>query len=155
MKNKTSSLFTLLLAVIVLFFSFVACDKERGNVSANVVDATETLVVIKIDEVDGDVSVLDVLKVLEKENALTFDSKEGAFGAYIVSVNGKTEISGLTEGYSWLVYTSDRTDGVANTEGAPLIWNEQEYYLTVFGISSTQVRAGEYYLLSFDGWTYP
>lgn len=154
MKNKTSSLFTHLLTVIVLLFSFVACDKERGNVSANVVDATETLVVIKIDEVDGDVSVLDVLKVLEKKNALTFDSKEGAFGAYIVSVNGKTEISGLTEGYSWMVYTSDRTDGVANTEGEPLVVDGINYYSTLVGVSSISVKEGEYYLLSFESWSF-
>ncbi len=155
MKHKTNSFFILLLTLVTLLFSIVACDKEQGEVSASVVETTEILVVIKIDETDGNATVLDALNTLEENGSLTFDSKKSQFGAYIVSVNGKVEISGLTEGYSWIVYTSDRTEGVANTEGKPLVWNETQHYSTIVGVSSLKVKAGEYYLLSFDGWSYP
>ena len=136
-----------------------SCEKDgksgNGEVVASVVSATETLVVIKIDEADGYATVLDALKSLEEAGELTFDSKESQYGAYIVSVNGKVEISELTEGFSWMVYTSDCTEGVANTEGEPLVWQEKNHYSVLLGVSFLKVKEGEYYLLNFEGWSYP
>ena len=148
-KIKVVAVFLVVTALAVMS-RFIFFNKE-SDVLAKVVFTSETCVAIQVLETDGEANLIDALQALENTGALSYESKDSQFGAYILSVNGKSEISG----YSWMVYTSDRTEGVANTEVEPLVVDGINYYSMLVGVSSISVKAGEYYLLNFEGWSYP
>ena len=145
MKRKITSIFTLLLAVVFSALFLFACDKKGGGkVDASVVEQSESLLVIRVDELEGEATLLDVMNYLKDEEKITFVSESSKYGEAIISINGVK--GGVTDNPCWMTYTSD-TDEV----NASLAWGGYEYQGQMlgscnFGMSSMPVKAGCIYV---------
>ena len=143
MKRKITTLFTaLFMAVIALFAA--ACGNTGGAATASVVQTTETLVVIAVEETDGNATLYDVLIALKEKGEITLESENTAYGQSITSINGKP----AQDTYYWASYITDAEMGT----DSPFTWNEKTFYYASFGIGSLQVKAGCYYAFSYESW---
>lgn len=111
MKRKIVNLVTLMLAVLAAMLACVSCQKG-GETKAKLLSATETQIVMQIEETDGNANAFDALKSLRNQDLLSFDYTTSQYGAYITSINGKAETvtestANSSSGYSWMLYTSD------------------------------------------------
>lgn len=153
MKRKICSIITLFLTLVLCICGCTACKKETGETKSLVLESvTETMVVMKIVEAEEGATALSALTKLKEDGAIDFISKQGAYGAYITSINGKAEQASGTSGYSWMLYTSD-TDN-ASTEFGSVEYNGKTYGQASAGASSLVVKEGEYYIWSYEAWSY-
>lgn len=149
MKRKMQSFFSILLAVTLSAILFVACQKSDGTTKAEVVQSTESVVVIRVDEVEGEASLYDVMCELKESGKFDFVSEDSAFGQSIVSINGVENPADWSS--YWASYTTDSENG--NTEQAKSIDGVNWYY-AMLGISSLKVKAGASYMFRFEKSTY-
>ena len=153
MKRKMKCILTLLIATVLCLFGFTACKKEMGETKALVLECvTETMVVMKIVEAEENATALSALTKLKQDGEIAFVSVDGAYGAYITSINGKAEQSSGTSGYSWMLYTSDAEN--SSTEFGSVEYNGKTYGQASQGASSLVVKAEEYYIWSYEAWSY-
>ena len=113
MKRKTTIFIFLFLTFICTAFCLFACGKSEGRVKASVVESSETLLVIRIDETDGQATLLDAMKYLQAEEKITFESQTGMYGEMLKSINGKA--NGVNDNPCWLSYTTDTDEAFSNT----------------------------------------
>ncbi len=153
MKRKISHLIALLLMFVFYIYGCTACKKETGETKSLVLESvTDTMVVMKIVEAEENATALNALTKLKEEGKIDFISKQGAYGAYITAINGKAEQSSGTSGYSWMLYTSDTEN--SSTEFGSVIYDGKTYGQAATGASSLVVKAGEYYIWSYEAWEY-
>ena len=148
-------LLTLTLALFYIFTSLVACNNtntEKPNVTAYLESCTDTIVAIKVTATTNETAALNLLKILQENGELTFESFDGGYGAYVTSINGKSEVVNGTEGYSWMLYTSD--EKFSSTEFGSITYNGVTYGQAAVGASSLKVKAGEYYIWAYERWSY-
>ena len=139
MKRKLISFISLLVAVLLSVFSLVSCG--GGTATAEVVEATDTLVVIRVNETDEAVTLFDVMEELQKENVLQFDLD----GTMLKSLSGKQNAADFSS--CWMLYTSDGK--MSNGE-----WGTYDYRGTlcgsaILGGDALIVSAGEYYVWEY------
>lgn len=145
MKRKIISLLLTLLSVVCLF-CVTACGKTG---TASVLEKTETKLVLRIEEVEENATLLDVLDSLKEDGKLTFEFSSGM----ITSVNGKAnKQETASSGYSWMIYTS-------NTELSTTEWGSTTYNGAVigsasFGAAQLTVAKGETIVLLYESWKY-
>ena len=148
MKRKFISIFTLFLSVVFSALFLFACEKDKGTVKASVVESSDTVLVIRIDETDGKATLLDAMKYLQDEGEITFESQTSTYGEMLKSINGKA--NGANDNPCWLSYTNDTDEAFSN-----LAWGYEHNGTTFgscnFGMSTMTVKAGCLYLWAYQG----
>lgn len=156
MKRKLSTILTLLLAVVMSVCCLFACKEEADpkaqTKSVELEKVTETLVVMKVNEAEEGATALSALTKLKEDGKIDFVMQESTYGAYITSINGKAEESSGNSGHSWMLYTSDTE--FSTTEFGSVEYDGKTYGQASLGASSLVVKAGEYYIWSYDAWSY-
>lgn len=136
MKRRFISFFSLLVALFLSLACFVACGS--GTVTAEVVETTDTLVVIRVKETDDKATLFDVMEVLQEENALQFELA----GTMLKSLNGKANPADFSS--CWMLYTSD--DEMGNSAWGTYDYNGTVYKSATLGGEALIVSAGAYYV---------
>ena len=145
MKRKIYSLLTLLLSLVMSVTMLTACDKEEvtATAKAEIVSKTETSVVIKINETEDSLTLLDAMNFLKDEGGLSFEINEGM----ITSIEGKGNAADWSK--CWMLYTSDSE--MSNPEWGTITIDGKEYGSAIVGVDALEVVVGEVYIWSFDG----
>ncbi len=138
MKGKFLAFPILMLAVVA--FALLSC--KGGETQATIVENTETLVAIRIEETDGEADLLAAMKLLKEQGALTFESSSGM----VTSINGKANAADYSG--CWMLYTSD-------TEMSNAAWGTIEYDgktlgSALLGADGLRVVKGEYYVWAYQ-----
>ncbi|MBQ7368315.1 MAG: hypothetical protein IJW60_01235 [Clostridia bacterium] len=135
MKRKFISLVTLLATVLLSVFCFAACG---GKAAAEVVETTDTVVVIRVNETDGAATLYDVMEDLQEANELQFELA----GTMLKSLNGTANPADFS--YCWMLYTSDSEMG--NNEWGTYDYNGTILPSAILGGDALIVSAGETYV---------
>ena len=143
MKRKLYSFFTLVCALIFTACLFVCCQKEEGGVKATVAQTTENLVVIQVDEVDGEATLLSVMESLQEKGELQFVIS----GGMVTEINGKINATDFS--YCWMLYTSDAE--LSNDAWGTVSYEGKTYGSAIVGAETLTVSAGELYIWSYQG----
>ncbi len=141
MKRKIQLFFTILFTAILVVFS--ACQKDTGNIKAEVVESSESTVIIRVDEVDGDTTLYDVMRALKEQGELNFVSEDSTYGQSIVSINGVKNPSDWS--CYWASYTTDSENGSTSKTVDGVEW-----YYAMAGISSLKVKANCSYMFVYE-----
>ena len=139
MKRRNCLLITSLLLLVMSACMFVGCKKGHGK--AEIVSKTETMVVIKVKETEGFVTLLDAMNYLKEEGELFFEISVGM----VSSIEGKANPADLSS--CWMLYTSDAE--MSNSEWGTVEVNGSVYGSAILGAESLQVNSGEYYVWSY------
>ena len=134
---KRIKLFLLACVLFVLCVAgFTACDKEDADVDCTLVSASDTRVVIVIDEVEGKPVLLDAMKELREDRELSFTYYDGMI----------TEINGVANGTNdyWMIYTSDKK--MASTEWGTIEYNGITLGSAVVGVKDLPVVTNGIYV---------
>ena len=137
MKRKLASLLTLMLTLLLFVGCFASCITV-GKANAVVVETTQTLVVICVNETDENATLFDVMENLQKENALQFELA----GTMLKSLNGVENAADFSS--CWMLYTSDAE--MSNTEWGTYDYGKVSCSSAVLGGDALIVSAGEYYV---------
>ena len=156
MTRKLSSLFTLVLTILLLMLSLVSCN--GGTTTAKLVSVTEMQIVMKIEKTDGAASAFDALKSLKEQGKLNFEYTESEYGAYITSINGKAEENiestmSSSKGYSWTLYTSD-TEWAYMDEGTTITAEDAICGKSSVGASALKVKENCVYVWVYEYYDY-
>lgn len=141
MKRKLQLFLTLIFTVIV--FAFSACQKTTENFKAEVVESSESIVVIRVDETDGNASLYEVMCALKEQGELNFVSEDSTYGQSIVSINGVENPADWSS--YWVSYTTDSENGSTGKTVDGVEW-----YYAMAGISSLKVKAGHSYMFAYE-----
>lgn len=137
MKRKLISFVTLLATAFCFIFCFGSCI-TFGKAKAVVVETTETLVVICVNETDENATLFDVMEDLQKESELQFELT----GTMLKSLNGTENAADFSS--CWMLYTSDTEMG--NDEWGTYDYGKVACMSAVLGGDALIVSAGEYYV---------
>lgn len=151
MKRRLGIFLCGILTVVFALCSLASC---KGGEAKGVVleSVTETMVVMQVTEAEENTTALDVLTKLKEEGKIEFASVNGLYGAYVTSMNGKSETSEGSSGYSWMLYTSDTE--FSSTEFGSVEYAGKTYGQSSLGASALVVKEGEYYIWSYTYWSY-
>ncbi len=138
MKHKIATLFTLIITLICSAFCLFACEKQEGAVKASVVESNDTLLVIRIEETDGNATLYDVMKYLQDEGKITFESQSSTYGEMLEGINGKANDNGA--GAYWMAYTTDTEEGFSNAAWGVYEYGGQTFNSNALGMSSMIVK---------------
>ena len=152
MKRKITAFFTLFLSAVLSILCFASCGNDGKTKSVVLEKVTETMIVMRVEEAEENASALSALTKLKEDGALTFETKDSGYGAYIVSINGKEEIASGNSGYSWMLYTSDAEH--SSTEFGSVEYNGAVYGSSALGASSLIVKDGGIYIWVYESWSF-
>ena len=120
----------------------VGCQKEEGKLKATVVEETEKMVVIKVDEAEGETTLLSVMQNLQTEGKLSF----------VVAGGMLTELNGISNDVDynpcWMLYTSDAE--LSNQEWGTVEYNGSVFGSAIVGMETLTVISGGYYVWSYQ-----
>ena len=155
MKRKIINFVTFMLAMITLAIAFVACT-NGGETKAKLESATETQIVMLIEETDGKANAFDALKSLRDQDLLSFDYTTSQYGSYITSINGKAEAvtestANSSKGYSWMLYTSDMSNAY---ESDTITVGDTICGSAAMGASTLKVKEGAFYVWVYKEYNY-
>ncbi len=140
MKRKITSFFTLLFAALFAAICLSACGKEGGSVKATLVETSDTIVAIRVDEVgeEGTAYVYDAMTYLEGAGELSFTIADGM----VESINGKGN-----DGWNacWMLYTSDDAELYVYVD-YPYTYNGKTLYSCAYGAQDMPVKTGCLYV---------
>lgn len=147
MKRKIISFFTLLLALVCMFCAS-ACVKNgnsapEGAIEASVVKTEESLVVIKVERAEENVTLVQVMNYLQDKNEMTFTI--GVDGM-VSGVNGKANDTTDWQPF-WYLYTSDAE--MSNAEWGTVEYEGNTYGSSTLGAEALTVLGGEYYIWQY------
>lgn len=149
MKHKLNALFTLCLAVLMSALLFVACGEQGGASVKASVTATEDMVVVTIEETDGKATLIDAMETLKADGKLQYEISSGM----VTSIGGKAnETISVSEGYSWMLYTSDAE--MANVSWGTVEYEGATYGSAALGAETLVVIEDGVYIWSYDHWAY-
>ena len=146
MKRQRYGIVTILLALSISLIAVVCMlvltfGKEDGSAKAEIVEKTENMVVIKVNETEGFATLLDAMNYLKNERELTFE----IVGGMISSIEGKSNPADFSS--CWMLFTSD--EEMSNAEWGTTTYNGNTYASAILGAESLTVSAGEYYVLEY------
>ena len=147
MKRKIVNVATFILAVIMSVFVFASCQKDGKIEQATLVESTETLVVIKVDKIQGEPTLFDAMTMLKEKGEMQFVSENSDFGQSIVSINGVANASDWS--WYWASYTTDEENGTFAFNR-----DNTDWYYAAAGISSLPVKEGEMYMFEYIEYVY-
>jgi hypothetical protein len=140
MKGKIYNLFYLLLIFILATCLFTGC-KENGTAKASVLKTSNDVVVIKVDEVNGDVTLLSVMQALKEESKIDFNVENGM----ITKINGVQNPSDFSA--CWMLFTSDTE--LANSSWGTFLYEEQVLGSAITGAEELLVIEGAIYVWNY------
>ena len=131
------------LTAAICLFSFAACGKSNGaGKTVATVVKEETLVVITVEEVDGEPTLLAVMEKLQADGQLTFTA-DGT--GMVTSIEGKENPADWSA--CWMLYTTDSE--MADASFA-IEWQGKSCGSSVVGANALTVLAGESYIWSYQ-----
>ena len=142
MKRKIQSFFTLFLGIVFSVCLF-ACKGKSGDLKAHVTMQTGALLVIEIDETDGEATLYDAMVYLREQGEIEFESTSSEYGEMLQSINGVA--NGAAYNPCWMTYTSD-TDETYSSDAQTYVLAGETYRTCNFGMSFLTVKAGETYI---------
>jgi hypothetical protein len=107
-----------------------------------VVEATADMLVIQVEEVEGEATLLSVMQTLQEEEKLSFEIVSGM----ITGINGKSNAADYSS--CWMLYTSDAE--LANSEWGTISYAGQTLGSAIVGADTLTVAAGAYYIWSYQ-----
>ena len=140
MKCKISRFFYLLLIFTLATCFFTGCQKN-GEAKASVVKTSNDTVVIKVDEVNGDVTLLTVMQALKEGNQLDFNVENGM----VTKINGVKNVSDFST--CWMLYTSDTE--LANSSWGTILYEDQVLGSAITGAKDLLVIEGALYVWNY------
>lgn len=141
MKRKIVNVTTFILTVIMSVFVFASCKTEGKVEQATLVENTETLLVIKVDKIKGEPTLLDAMECLQEQDQLSFTITDGM----ITGINGKNNAADYSA--CWMVYTSD--DDFSNTAWGVFEYQGESFGSAAVGANDLPVSVGEYYVWEY------
>ena len=140
MKRFTCAVLTFLLAVLTAFVC-VGCQ-STGDAEGEVLQSSESVLIIRVTETDGNATLYDVMKKLRANGEIEFVSENSTYGQSLLSVNGVANTSDWS--WYWASYTTDEANGLDEME-----WEGETWYYSAAGMSSLQVKKGECYMFLY------
>ena len=144
MKRKTVSLLSLILSV-VFALGAASCglfDGDEKVIIASVERKEDTMVAIKVEKVEDNAMLIEVMEYLQEENTLAFEVS----GGMVTSINGKANAADWSA--SWMLYTSDAE--MANTAWGTYEYEGQTLGSAIVGAEALPVADGEIYIWSYQ-----
>ena len=130
MKRKLTTFITILLVLCISLFAITGCDGEKSDVKAQILSSTQTTVVIKITQTDGNATLLDAMEYLKEQNQLTYQKDAQNM---IKAING----SQAGANSFWALYTSDSE--MANAEWGTFDYQGQILASAIVGANDLEV----------------
>ena len=137
MKRKCISLVSFMATLILTFCVLVGCA-PRGEVTGKIVETTDTLVVMQVEQTNGAATLFDLMAALQEEGELSYTLS----GTMIQSINGKENPADFSS--CWMLYTSDTE--MANNEWGTYTYNDAVYGSAIVGADAVRVVDGAYYI---------
>ena len=139
----TSILFMIIALSVCLF---VGCAMPQGSAKAEVLESSNTKVVIKINEAEENATLISAMDYLKNEGKLQFE-KSG--DGMITSINGVQNPADWSS--CWMLYTYDSQ--MANTQWGTTEHNGQTYGSAILGAESLPVVTGGIYIFVFESFS--
>jgi hypothetical protein len=146
MKKTICKIAVLLMTLVLSACVFVGCGEEQGKAKAEVLEASENKVVIKINEAEENATLISAMDYLKSEGKLQFE-KSG--DGMIMSINGVQNPADWSS--CWMLYTSDSQ--MANMQWGTTEHNGQTYGSAILGAESLPVATGEIYIFVFESFS--
>ena len=140
MKRKLYSIFTFICTLVLGAMLFCGCNS--GPVKASVVKTTDTMVVVKVEKVEGEATLMSVMETLKEEGELDFKVVNGM----ITEINGVANPADFSS--CWMLYTSDAE--LSNSAWGTVEYDGQAMGSAIVGADTLTVAAGAYYVWSFQ-----
>ena len=140
MKRKVNIFLTLCLSLLCAVCLF-ACGgrKDKSDLVCELVESTETRVVISVRDEGLNCKLLDCMEMLRQgENDFLFTYS----GGMITSINGVE--NSAEENKYWMLYTSDAE--MANTAWGTTEYDGKTYGSAIVGVSELEVIEGGVYI---------
>ncbi len=131
------------LTAAICLLSFAACGKSNGaGKTVATVLKEETLIVIAVEEVDGEPTLLAVMEKLQADGRLTFTADATGM---VTSIEGKENPADWSA--CWMLYT---TDGEMADASFSVEWQGESCGTAVVGAAALPVLAGESYIWNYQ-----
>ena len=139
MKRKFLSFVSLVATVIISLCAIVACKPaDKAGLKASVVSSTETVILIKVDEVSSETDkLIDAMAILKESGALDYTVS----GGMLQSINGKENKADWS--FCWMLYTSDSEMGNAEYTYK---YEGVSYASAILGAEALLLTEGAFYL---------
>ena len=139
--NGTRKIFTkrmlcALLTLIISALTLASCTQEPL-----VIYDSETTIVIRCEETDGEKVLIDYMNELQAEGKLEFVVEDGM----ITSINGIENPADYSS--CWMLYTSDADN--ANSAWGTVLYEDVEYGSAILGAESLKIKADNIYIWVF------
>lgn len=132
--------FTLVICLILACSISASCKDSSASANATIVYSSETMVVIKVDEVSGNATLIHALDSVKGDN---FNYEIS--GGMITSVNGVQNKADWS--FSWMLYTNDAD--FSNTTWGTVTYNQMTFGSATLGAQDLPVASGFYYILNY------
>ena len=138
MKNQIKKVGAIFLALIMLASALAMSSCKKDPL---VIYDSDTTIVIRCEEVDGDVTLIDYMTKLKEDGEIEFTVEDGM----ISSINGIVNPADFSS--CWMLYTSDAE--MANSAWGTVLYNETEYGSAILGAESLKIKADSIYIWVF------
>ena len=136
---KKNKLFAFIALLCLTLMAFVGCGKETsGTAKAIVAEQTETTLVIKVETVSGEVTLVEVMSGLKQAEVISYTISSGM----VTEINGKANAADYSS--CWMLYTSDSE--LANAQWGTYVYNGETLGSAIVGADTLTVTAGAYYV---------
>ena len=133
---KSASALTLLLVLLIGALAMSSCKKDPL-----VIYDSDTTIVIRCEESDGETTLMDYMNELKAEGEIEFTVKDGM----ITSINGIANPADFSS--CWMLYTSDAE--MANSAWGTVLYSNAEYGSAILGAESLKIKADNIYIWVF------
>ena len=142
MKKTICKIAVLLMTLVLSACLFVGCNDEQAKAKAEVLESSNTKVVIKINEADENATLISAMDYLKGEGKLQFE-KSG--DGMIMSINGVQNPADWSS--CWMLYTDDAD--MSNTSWGTIELDGKTYASAISGSEDLIIKDGTTYV-----WTY-
>jgi hypothetical protein len=125
-----------LLTLVISALTLASCTQEPL-----VICDSETTIVIRCEETDGEKVLIDYMNELQAEGKLEFAVEDGM----ITSINGIENPADFSS--CWMLYTSDADN--ANSAWGTVLYKDVEYGSAILGAESLKMKEGCIYIWAF------
>lgn len=132
-----------MLGALMMFIAVVGCsEKGDGDVLASV-EATDTTIEIVVEQLEGEMTLLEVMQTLQEQGEFTFTTDATGM---IISINGKENASDWSK--YWALYISDTE---LSEVAYGIEWKGQQLGFSNFGANSLPAEEGGVYVWKYFG----
>ena len=144
MKRKMITFFTFLFSCMLLASCAMFAPKSGEIKSAQVLEKSQTLVVIQVGKCGEGATVFDAMVWLKDKGELEFISEDSAYGQSLLSLNGVENPADWSS--YWQFYVCDEAQG---NPDSTFDYNGKTCYYANKGISGITVQENGIYLWEF------